>query len=65
MSFIYLDALYVSIINRSPYITNVGSVAVLYCRATDKPIPTVQWYEDGFPVNPIPSYFPASVVNSY
>ena len=37
--------------------TNVGSVTLLYCRATGKPIPTVQWYKGGFPVNPIPSYF--------
>lgn len=37
--------------------TNMGSVGVLYCRATGKPIPTVQWYNGGFPVNPIPSYF--------
>ena len=57
MSFICLDAPHVSIVNQSPYMTNVGSVAVLYCRATGKPNATVQWYKGGFPVNPIPLYF--------
>ena len=41
----------------SPYETNVGSVAVLYCSARGKPIPTVQWYKDGFAFNPVPSLF--------
>ena len=57
ISFICLDAPHVSIVNRSPYITNVGSVGVLYCRASGKPIPTVQWYKGGFPINRIPLYF--------
>ena len=35
----------------------MGSVGVLYCRATGKPIATVQWYNGDFPSNPIPSYF--------
>ena len=43
--------------NQSPYITSVGSVGILYCRAAGKPIPTVQWFKDGFPFNRIPSYF--------
>ena len=34
----------------------VGSLGVLYCRARGKPIPTVQWYKNGFAVNPLPSY---------
>ena len=37
--------------------TNVGSLAILYCRAIGKPIPRVQWYKDDTPVNPIPSPF--------
>ena len=36
--------------------TNVGSVAVLYCKVTGKPTPTVQWYEGGFPVNPMQAF---------
>ena len=35
----------------------MDSVGVLYCRARGKPIPTVQWYKNGFAFNPIPSYF--------
>ena len=35
----------------------MGSVGVLYCRATGKPIATVQWYKGGFPFNPILSKF--------
>jgi len=31
---------------------NVGSLAVLYCSATGKPIPIVQWYKNGTAVNP-------------
>ena len=36
---------------------NVGSLAILYCRAIGKPIPRVQWYKDDTTVNPISSYF--------
>ena len=35
----------------------MDSVAVLYCSARGKPIPTVQWYKDGFAFNPVPSLF--------
>ena len=37
--------------------TNVGSLAILYCRAIGKPIPRVQWYKDDTAVNPISSSF--------
>ena len=37
--------------------TNVGSLAILYCRAIGKPIPRVQWYKDDSTVNPISSSF--------
>ena len=37
--------------------TNVGSLAILYCRAIGKPIPQVQWYKDDTTVNPISSSF--------
>ena len=37
--------------------TNVGSLAILYCRAIGKPIPRVQWYKDDTTVNPISSSF--------
>ena len=37
--------------------TNVGSLAILYCRAIGKPIPRVQWYKDDTPVNPTSSSF--------
>ena len=36
---------------------NVGSLGILYCRASGKPIPMVQWYKNGFPVNHIASHF--------
>ena len=35
--------------------TNVGSVAILSCKAIGKPIPRVQWYKDDTTVNPISS----------
>ena len=35
--------------------TKVGSLATLYCRATGKPIPRVQWYKDDTTVKPISS----------
>ena len=54
---IHLDGPHVSIVNRSPYMTNVGSVGAIVCRASGNPIPTVQWYKDDFPVNPLPSNF--------
>ena len=53
----YLDPPEVSIANSSPYETSVGSVAVLYCSARGKPIPTVQWYKNGFPSSPLHSPF--------
>ena len=53
----HLDIPHVTIVNQSPYITNVGSVGVLYCRAAGKPIPTVQWFKGSFPFNPVSSYF--------
>ena len=37
--------------------TNVGSLAILYCTAIGKPIPRVQWYKDDTTVNPISSSF--------
>ena len=37
--------------------TNVGSLAILYCRVIGKPIPRVQWYKDDTPVNPTSSSF--------
>ena len=52
--FISLDAPLVSIDKVSPYETDVGRVAVLYCTARGNPIPTVQWYKDDTAVNPIP-----------
>ena len=52
--FISLDCPVVSIPNKSPYITGVGSLAVLYCTATGRPIPMVQWFRDCVPVTPIP-----------
>ena len=53
--FIPVDPPFVSIANESPYMTNVGSLAILYCRAIGKPIPRVQWYKDNTTVNPISS----------
>ena len=47
----------VSIVNQSPYMTTVGSIGTLYCRASGKPIPTVQWYKDVFPITPLSSTF--------
>ena len=32
-------------------------MAALYCMATGRPIPTVQWYKSGTAVTPIPSLF--------
>ena len=55
--FIPVDPPFVSIANKSPYMTNVGSLAILYCRAIGKPIPRVQWYKDDTTVNPISSSF--------
>ena len=55
--FIPVDPPFVSIANESPYMTNVGSLAILYCRAIGKPIPRVQWYKDDNAVNPISSSF--------
>ena len=46
-----------SIVNQSPYMINKGSLGTLYCRATGKPIPTVQWFKEGIAVNPLPSHF--------
>ena len=34
---------------------NVSSLAILYCIATGKPIPRVQWYKNDTAVNPISS----------
>ena len=31
--------------------TNVGSIAILYCTAIGKPIPRIQWYKDDTTVN--------------
>lgn len=35
----------------------MGNVAVVYCQAKGKPIPTVQWYNGNRAVNPLPMYF--------
>ena len=53
--FICVDPPFVSIANGSPYMTSVGSLAILYCRAIANPIPRVQWYKDNTTVNPISS----------
>ena len=60
--FIPVDPPFVSIANESPYMTSVGSLAILYCRAIGKPIPRVQWYKDNTTVNPISSPFQQSFV---
>ena len=57
MLFIPVDPPFVSIANKSPHMTNVGSFVILYCRATGKPVPQVQWYKDNTTVNPISSSF--------
>ena len=54
---IFIDPPFVLIENESPYMTNVGSLAVLYCRATGNPIPRVQWYKDDTAVNPVSTPF--------
>ena len=57
-----VDPPFVSIANESPYMTNVGSLAILYCRAIGKPIPRVQWYKDDTTVNSISSSFQQSFI---
>jgi len=57
-----VDPPLVSIANQSPYVINVGSLGVLYCIATGRPVPTVQWYKGGTPVNPIASPFQQSFI---
>ena len=37
-------------------------MAALYCMATGRPIPTVQWYKSGTAVAPIPSLFQQAFV---
>ena len=59
--FISLDAPLVSIVNESPYVTDVGSLATLYCRATGNPAPKVQWYKDDTAVHPNPKPFQQSL----
>ena len=59
---ISIDPPLVSIANESPYMTNVDSLAILYCRATGNPIPRVQWYKDDTAVNPISSSFQQTLI---
>ena len=40
----------------------MGSLAILYCRATGNPIPRVQWYKDDTTVNPISSPFQQTLI---
>ena len=44
--------------------TTVGNVAVVYCSARGKPIPTVQWYKDGVAFNPLPTPFQQALIVS-
>ena len=55
--FICVDALRVTIVNQSPYVINVDSLATLFCRASGKLIPTVQWYKDNVAINPVATLF--------
>ena len=52
--FFSIDPVFVSILNKSPYTTYMGSLAILYCEATGKPFPLVQWFKDDIPVT-VPS----------
>ena len=54
---VFPDAPRVSILNQSPYVINVGSLATVFCRASGKPLPTVQWYKDNLAVNPVATLF--------
>ena len=54
---ISLDCPVIYIPNESPYIINVGSVAVLYCSAEGRPIPTVQWFKNNIAVTPFASLY--------
>ena len=49
--------------NQSPYVINVGSlhpIATLLCRASGKPIPTVQWHKHNVAANPVATLFQQS-----
>ena len=59
---ISLDCPVVSIANESPYITRVGSLTILHCTVTGRPIPTVQWFKDDTAVIPIPFPYQQSFV---
>ena len=50
--FISIDPSSVHIVNTSPYKITVGSLAILYCASTGKPITRVRWYKNHTPVNP-------------